>query len=89
MLSAAHLDAACTGQAIEPLHAAVAALAGGTSPEPALDALERFGHGSGFDALAGVLLAAGAIAHNREFAPCFRRPCSGGTDGTRTPARRP
>ena len=88
-LSAAHLDAACAGEAIEPLHAAIAALAADTSPEPALDALERFGHGSGFDALAGVLLAADAIAHNREFAPCFRRSSPGGTDGIRTPARRP
>ena len=88
-LSAAHLDAACAGEAIEPLHAAIAALAADTSPEPALDALERFGHGSGFDALAGVLLAADAIAHNREQAPCFRRPSPGGTDGIRTPARRP
>ena len=88
-LSAAHLDAACAGEAIEPLHAAVAALAAGTSPEPALDALERFGHGSGFDALAGVLLAADAIAHNRMYARCFRRSTPSGTDGTRTPARRP
>ena len=88
-LSAAHLDAACAGEAIEPLHTAIAALAADTSPEPALDALERFGHGSGFDALAGVLLAADAIAHNREFAPCFRRSSPGGTDGIRTPARRP
>ena len=88
-LSAAHLDAACAGEAIEPLHAAIATIAAATSPEPALDALERFGHGSGFDALAGVLLAADAIAHNREHAPCFRRSSSGVTDGTRTPARRP
>ena len=88
-LSAAHLDAACAGEAIEPLHAAIAAIAAGTSPEPALDALERFGHGSGFDALAGVLLATDAIAHNRGFARCFRRSSSGGTDRARTPARRP
>lgn len=88
-LSAAHLDAACAGEAIEPLHAITAALAAGTSPEPALDALERFGHGSGFDALAGVLLAADAIAHNRGFAPRFRRSPPGGTDGIRTPARHP
>ena len=88
-LSAAHLDAACAGEAIEPLHGAIAAIAAGTSPEPALDALERFGHGSGFDALAGVLLAADAIAHNRMFTRYFRRPAPSGTDGTRTPARRP
>ena len=88
-LSAAHLNAACAGEAIEPLHAAIAAIAARTSPEPALDALERFGHGSGFDALAGVLLAADAIAHNRVFARCFRRSSRSGTDGTRTPACRP
>lgn len=64
-LSAAHLDAACAGEAIEPLHAAIEAIAGNTSPGPVLDALERFGHGSGFDGLAGVLVATHAIAHNR------------------------
>ena len=64
-LSAAHLDAACAGEAIEPIHAAIEAIAGNAPPGPALDAIEGFGHGSGFDALAGVLLAADAIAHNR------------------------
>ena len=64
-LSAAHLDAACAGEAIEPVHAAVEAIAGNAPPGPALDAIEGFGHGSGFDALAGVLLAADAIARNR------------------------
>ena len=67
-LSAAHLQAACAGEAIEPLHEAVRALAGGVPPGHALDALERFGHGSGFDALAGVLLTARAIAHT--YAAC-------------------
>jgi len=64
-VSAAHLDAACDGEAIEPVHAAIEAIAGNDPPEPVLDALARFGHGSGFDALAGVLLAADAIAHDR------------------------
>ena len=64
-LSAAHLDAACAGEAIEPVHAAIEAIAGNVPPGPALDAIEGFGHGSGFDALAGVLLAADAIARNR------------------------
>ena len=64
-LSAAHLDAACAGEAIEPVHAAIEAIAANASPGLALDALERYGHASGFDALGGVLLAAGAIAHNR------------------------
>ena len=61
-LSAAHLAAACAGEAVEPVHEAIRAIAGGAPPGDALDALERFGHGSGFDALAGVLLAARAIA---------------------------
>ena len=61
-LSAAHLEAACVGEAIEPVHEAIRAIAGDIPPGYALDALERFGHGSGFDALAGVLLAARAIA---------------------------
>ena len=61
-LSAAHLEAACAGEAIEPVHEAIRAIAGDIPPGYALDALERFGHGSGFDALAGVLLAARAIA---------------------------
>ena len=86
-LSAAHLEAACGGEAIEPVHAAIEAVAGTTSPEPALDALERYGHGSGFDALAGVLLAAAVIAHNRVSAQHPRPSRSGGTGGTRTPAR--
>ena len=64
-LSAAHLAAACAGEAIEPVHAAIAAIAGNGSPGPVLDALEGFGHGSGFDALAGVLLAADVIARHR------------------------
>ena len=65
-LSAAHLAAACDGEAIEPVHRAIEAIATGASPDPVLNSLEKFGHGSGFDALAGVLLAAGAIAHKLE-----------------------
>ena len=63
--SAAHLDAACAGEAIEPVHKAVEAIAGHASPGSALDALDKYGHGSGFDALAGVLVAANAIACRR------------------------
>ena len=71
-LSAAHLEAAGGGEAIEPVHEAIRSIAGGTYPGHApdvLDALERFGHGSGFDALAGVLLAARAIARLHVFVP--------------------
>ena len=77
-LSAAHLEAACAGEAIEPLHEAIRAIAGNAPPERALGALERFGHGSGFDALAGVLLVARAIARparpGRTAAGCERHP---------------
>lgn len=65
-VSAAHLDAACAGEASEPVHAAIEAIAGRASPGPALDALQKYGHGSGFDALAGVLVAASAIAHTAQ-----------------------
>ena len=64
-LSASHLAAACAGEATEPVHTAIAAVAGNGSPAPVLDAIEKFGHGSGFDALAGVLLAADAVARHR------------------------
>ena len=64
-LSAAHLAAACAGEAIEPVHTAIEAVAGHASPGPALNALDEYGRGSGFDALAGVLIAASAIAHSR------------------------
>lgn len=79
-LSAAHLDAACAGEATEPVHAAVEAIAGNASPAPVLDALERYGHGSGFDALAGVLVAASAIAHHRASASNVRRRRRDGID---------
>ena len=85
-LSAAHLAAACAGEAIEPVHGAIEAIATGASPEPALDSLESFGHGSGFDALAGVVLAAGAIAHNFESGLPVRR--HGRTYGVQTSAHR-
>ena len=90
-LSAAHLDAACAGEAIEPVHAAIESIAANASPGPALDVLERYGHGSGFDALGGVLLAAGAIAQNSVSAPHLRRSRRDGRDGRdgiRTPAHR-
>ena len=67
-LSAAHLDAACDGEAVEPVHMAIEAIAGHASPGPALDALDKYGHGSGFDTLAGILVAASAIARSRESA---------------------
>ena len=75
-LSAAHLEAACAGEAIGPVHETIRAIAGDTCPGRALDALESFGHDSGFDALAGVLLVARAAARlhvRRERAAGFER----------------
>ena len=63
-LSAAHLDAACAGEAVEPVHRAIEAIATGIPAERSLDSLAGYGHASGFDALAGVVLAAGAVAQN-------------------------
>ena len=87
-LSAAHLHAACAGEAVEPVHAAIEAIAGNAFPAPALDALERFGQGSGFDAMAGILVATRAIAHNRASSPPVRRQRRGGTGRTPTPVHR-
>ena len=81
-LSAAHLDAACAGEAIEPVHAAIEAVAGNVSPGPVLDALEKYGHDSGFDALAGVLVAASAIAHDRARTIAHPPRTSAGAAGT-------
>ena len=81
-LSAAHLDAACAGEAIEPVHAAIEAVAGNASPGPVLDALKEYGHDSGFDALAGVLVAASAIAHDRARTIAHPPRTSAGAAGT-------
>lgn len=57
-ISRAHLACAATGEGHEALHHALSAiLAGRTSLEKELSALERVGHSSGMDALSGALLA--------------------------------
>jgi hypothetical protein len=54
-ISAAHLAAAAEGEAHEALHACVELLLGGAGRwSDALDRLDRVGHFSGWDALAGV-----------------------------------
>lgn len=60
-ISAAHLRAAMAGQAAEPVHRFAAALAGGVGVRAAITGLERFGHTSGWDAAAGVLLVGRAL----------------------------
>ena len=92
-LSAAHLEAACAGEAVEPVHEAIGAIAGNTCPERALDLLERFGHGSGFDALAGVLIMARAIARpdcrSRATGPVPATPATRRSSGRARRATRP
>lgn len=57
-ISRAHLQCAASGEGHEALHHALSAiLAGRTSLEKELSALERIGHTSGMDALSGALLA--------------------------------
>jgi hypothetical protein len=55
-ISAAHLAAAAEGEAHEALHECLRRLLGGERPwQEVLDALDRVGHCSGWDALAGAL----------------------------------
>jgi len=62
-ISAAHLRAAIEGEAVEPIHRCIGALTEeGGDPQACLDALARYGHTSGWDALAGVLLVATALS---------------------------
>jgi hypothetical protein len=60
LISAAHLRLAAQGQGGEALHALIAALVSGQAAriKTAVAGLERVGHTSGWDMLAGVLLAA-------------------------------
>jgi hypothetical protein len=62
-ISAAHLRAAMQGEAVEPIHHCVAALTQDAGdPKACLAALDRYGHTSGWDALAGVLLVASVLS---------------------------
>lgn len=63
-ISAAHLRAACRGEAVAPVHDVLAALLSGNAPACAA-AVRRalaYGQHSGADALAGIMLAAGAAS---------------------------
>ncbi|MDJ0949072.1 MAG: DUF2877 domain-containing protein [Alphaproteobacteria bacterium] len=63
-ISRAHLAAAADGQGAAALHAALASLCTTGAPGivPALRALDAIGHSSGWDALAGAVLAAAAVS---------------------------
>ena len=71
-ISRAHLAAAAAGEGAEPLHRILAAIcaAAEVDLERELDAADRIGHCSGWDALAGVALAGAALAGK----PPFSRP---------------
>jgi Protein of unknown function (DUF2877) len=66
-ISRAHLAAAAAGEGAEPLHRALAAIcaAAEVDLERELDAADRIGHCSGWDALAGIALAGAALAGKR------------------------
>ncbi len=59
-LSCAFLEAACDGEANAAVHRAIAGLLDGAAPASVITPLASLGHGSGFDILAGMLIAAEA-----------------------------
>jgi hypothetical protein len=63
-ISRAHLAAAGAGEGPEPLHRVLAAICAAPEVdlERELDAIDRIGHCSGWDALAGVALAGAVVA---------------------------
>ena len=64
-ISRAHLAAAAAGEGTEPLHQVLAAIctADEVGLERELDAADRIGHCSGWDALAGVAQASATLVH--------------------------
>ena len=67
-ISRAFLAAAARGMGSEPLHHALNAYRTGKNLAPALASLNTIGHSSGWDAFAGVVLAARATLATREHA---------------------
>jgi hypothetical protein len=63
-ISRAHLAAAAAGEGAEPLHRILAAIcaAAEVDLERELDAADRIGHCSGWDALAGIALVGAVVA---------------------------
>jgi hypothetical protein len=59
-LSCAFLDAACDGEPNAAVHQAIEALLTGAAPAAVIAPLATLGHASGFDILAGILIAAEA-----------------------------
>ena len=65
LISLAHLRCAAQGQAAAPLHILLQVLSNAPAAVPeAVDALTALGHNSGWDSLAGIVLAALAYAHS-------------------------
>jgi len=68
LISRAHLSCACQGLGSDALHEALTALVGCDAPalERALRSLDRTGHSSGWDGLAGVVGCLAVIASGRQ-----------------------
>jgi hypothetical protein len=73
-ISVAHFRAACEGQGSDALHACLRDIAGARDPQASLARIAAIGHTSGWDALAGAITVAVALA----FAVDARATC--GTD---------
>jgi hypothetical protein len=61
-LSCAFLEAACDGEPNAAVHGAIEALMSGSAPHEVIKPLAALGHASGFDILAGILIAAESSA---------------------------
>jgi hypothetical protein len=61
-LSCAFLEAACDGEPNAAVHGAIEALTSGSAPHDVIKPLAALGHTSGFDILAGILIASEAPA---------------------------
>ncbi len=62
-LSCAFLRAACDGEPSAPTHQAINALLSGNTPSDIIAPIRTIGHSSGFDLLAGALIAANRDTH--------------------------
>ena len=67
-ISLAMLEAAAEGRGCASLHAAICAIMSGLSPAVAVSGLSRFGHSSGWDSLAGVVVVMESLSKRREAA---------------------
>ena len=67
-ISLAMLEAAAEGRGCASLHTAICAIMSGLSPAAAVSGLSRFGHSSGWDSLAGVVVVMESMLKRREAA---------------------